>query len=326
MPGRTLPWASLDPEHRNAIFLYLGIGVVVVLALAIIGLGYYRDKIQPKHETVLIVGSRKFDVAFLERRVRADLRSGAASPSSSIEQVVIKSLQNIEVEEVTRASGKAADVTVTDDDIDGFIKNALGFPTGVPRDAFAAPYRQEVLRKGLPVNEYREIVAAAVLREMITKKLSDAVPAQGEQVDARLIQAANQAQALDAKQRLGSGENFTLVAATISVHNSKSAGGEIGWVPRGTLPPPVDAALFSLPLGDVSGVIEATDGFYIVQARERDMREIDPALKQVVGKRGLEDLAQQTRKDIGSTPSLTQDQVALIGRRLLGDIARQPRG
>ena len=131
--GRSLPWQGMDEDRRNALLLYALIGAVVVFVLALISYGYYRDRIAPRHETVLKVGSRKFDVAFLQRRVAADVKTGNTQ-ARNIEELVVGSLQSIELEEVSRQTAKDAGIAPSEDDVDAAIKQRLGVPADSSRN------------------------------------------------------------------------------------------------------------------------------------------------------------------------------------------------
>ena len=315
--GRTFPWEGLDQERRNALLLYGAIGVVLVIAAGLIAWGYYKDKVAPRHETVLVVGDRKFDVAFLERRVRANVRIGNLGANATIQNIVVSALQAIELEEELRQTAKLRGMTVTDADIDNEVRVRLGLPDGVARNVFAVGYRSEVLKTGLPVNEYREIIAAQIIQDRLTKEFEAAAPDQAEQVDAQIIKTKDEATIKDAKQRLDRGDKFNLTAASLSIDNSKDQGGELGWVTQAELTPKAGEALFSLPLGQVSDPIQDYDGWYIVLARDKQTRDVDAAQKQRIAAKTLDNTLQQTRVKVGSSNKITDQQILDIGTKAL---------
>ena len=102
--ARPAPRTKVDIEHRNALLLYAGIGAIIVFALAIIGYGYYQSKLKPLHETVLTVGTRKFDVAFLERRMKSQIKTGQISQSGTFRDLASGTLNTIQQEELLRQS------------------------------------------------------------------------------------------------------------------------------------------------------------------------------------------------------------------------------
>jgi parvulin-like peptidyl-prolyl isomerase len=308
----------MDQDRRNALLLYGLIGVVVAFAFAIIAYGYYQDRIAPNHETVLTVGDRKFSVAFLQRRVKADLNLGLVSEAATVQDVVIRALQNIELEEMTRRTAEAEGLVLTGADIDAYIKDELGLKEDAPRDVFAASYRQDVLRSGLLVNEYREMKEARLAQERLIDQYEAGVPVSAEQADTQLIRTNDEAAARTAKARIDAGEGFNVVAATVSIDASKSSGGELGWVTRDQVPDNIAQALFTLPIGQVSDLIQEDNGWYIVLARGREVRDIDDQQKGRIAAAMFGNKLDETRENVGSTSRLSEDQIARIGRNLLG--------
>ncbi len=301
LAGRAAPWTQIDPERRNAILLYGGISLVVLFALALVAYGYYEDRIAPKHETVLTVAGRQFDYAALERRVIADLKAGALAQSNSVQQAVLRTLDNMEREELLRRAGPAKGINVTDEDVDIQIHAQVGLQLNAPRDVFASLYRQELLKSGLTNSEYRENVKAHLIEQKLQAQALDAIPAEAEQVDLRLIVLSTPDAAKAAKDRLDKGESFPA--------------GQPGWVPRGALPSKVEDVLFSLPVGVNSEPIETPYGVYIVQARNKEVRPIDASGRNLVAKWTIEATIQETRDRVGSKISpISQDQIANIDK------------
>ncbi|MBP7342091.1 MAG: peptidylprolyl isomerase, partial [Syntrophaceae bacterium] len=84
---------------------------------------------------------------------------------------------------------------------------------------------------------------------------------------AALDPAAREAVRQQARQlyeRIAKGEPFDLLAARYSKGPEAAAGGDIGFVERGVIVPEVEKAAFSLPVGQVSDVIESELGFHII--------------------------------------------------------------
>jgi len=83
--------------------------------------------------------------------------------------------------------------------------------------------------------------------------------------------SAEQARALveQLHGRLTSGAAFADLARRHSEDSHAEAGGAMGWVAQGELLPELDAVLFSLPIGEVSGPIQTRLGFHLVTVEER---------------------------------------------------------
>jgi len=66
------------------------------------------------------------------------------------------------------------------------------------------------------------------------------------------------------RERILKGERFEMIAARYSRGPSADEGGDIGFVERGVMMPEVEKAAFSLPVGEVSDVIETEAGFLLL--------------------------------------------------------------
>lgn len=72
------------------------------------------------------------------------------------------------------------------------------------------------------------------------------------------------AEANQLRERILKGERFEVMAARYSKGPAAAEGGDIGFVERGVMVPAVEKAAFSLPVGEVSGVIDTEMGFQII--------------------------------------------------------------
>ena len=95
--------------------------------------------------------------------------------------------------------------------------------------------------------------------------------------------AAAKARAVAIRNRIAGGEKFAKVAAEASEDpGSAKSGGDLGFFARGAMEPGLEAAAFSLKLGEVSQPVRTPYGWHIVQTLERD------TLKAVSGKDSLD--------------------------------------
>ncbi|HTZ38950.1 MAG TPA: peptidylprolyl isomerase [Syntrophales bacterium] len=81
-------------------------------------------------------------------------------------------------------------------------------------------------------------------------------------------QAAQRAKAESILQRIRAGEYFEVLANENSPGQGRS-GGDIGYVEKGTMNPSIEEVAFNLKPGEVSGVIETPQGFYIIKALDK---------------------------------------------------------
>ncbi len=70
-------------------------------------------------------------------------------------------------------------------------------------------------------------------------------------------------------RRLFAGEPFDQISANHSQGPAANAGGDIGYIERGIILPEVESVAFSLPLNQISPVIESPIGFHIIQVIDR---------------------------------------------------------
>lgn len=77
------------------------------------------------------------------------------------------------------------------------------------------------------------------------------------------------AEAEAVQKRLMNGESFNQLSAAHSQGPEAAGGGDIGYIEKGVVLQEVDEAAFSLPLNRISGVIESSVGFHIIQVIDR---------------------------------------------------------
>ena len=70
------------------------------------------------------------------------------------------------------------------------------------------------------------------------------------------------------KARLQKGEDFSVVATQVSTGPEAVRGGDLGLVSRGTMPEPLDKALFNLPAGKISPVVKSAYGYHILKVAD----------------------------------------------------------
>lgn len=131
---------------------------------------------------------------------------------------------------------------------------------------------------GLTEAEYREFVRKGVLRTKVREALEAEVSRNAEQANARHILVETEEEAKDVLARLEAGEDFGALAEELSQDpGSAQNGGELGFVPQGRFVQPVEEAVFSLPVGQLSEPVESQFGWHIIEVLAREERELSPA-------------------------------------------------
>jgi len=118
----------------------------------------------------------------------------------------------------------------------------------------------------------RETLRLQLLAQALAEQALGPVPATAEQVHARHILVATEAEARDLRARLVGGADFAQLARTHSLDVTTAArGGDLGWFTRGQLlAPELEAAAFGLAPGGLSDVVHSALGYHIVQTLEHD--------------------------------------------------------
>ncbi|MBC7236733.1 MAG: peptidylprolyl isomerase [Chloroflexi bacterium] len=161
----------------------------------------------------------------------------------------------------------------------------------------ATRFNQWLASNGMTLDQLREqirndIITSAV-RDMITQSLERRVP----QVHVRHILLAEESAAQQALAKLKKGTDFAAVAREFSEDASTRAkGGDLGFIPRGVMPPEFDQVAFALRPRQTSDVIRTDSGLYIVQVLEVDpSREISAELWPVVQQNAFERWLEEQR-------------------------------
>jgi len=130
-------------------------------------------------------------------------------------------------------------------------------------DALQAWWQEHGFNEATFRQALKRNIAAAWMRDQIASQ----VPLETEQIHARQILLYNSEEAASVLSQLKNGADFT----TLAFQYDPTAGGDIGWFPRGyLLHPEVEEAAFNLLPDQFSDVIETYVGYHIIQVIERD--------------------------------------------------------
>jgi parvulin-like peptidyl-prolyl isomerase len=149
-------------------------------------------------------------------------------------------------------------ITISEADIDAEVARLRGED--------AAQFAQWLQASGLS----EETLRSRLRQEMVTRAVRDAVtadtPRTQPHIHVRHILLADEAAAQEALRRLDAGEAFEDVARALSEDAAtREAGGDLGYLPRGVMPPAFEATAFALLPGEVSGVVTSETGLHVIQ-------------------------------------------------------------
>ncbi|MCI0876182.1 MAG: peptidylprolyl isomerase [Chloroflexi bacterium] len=143
-------------------------------------------------------------------------------------------------------------------------------------DRFQAVVASNGVPAGYTADEFRRQLRLEILAARTIGAITDVLPEQVEHVSARHILVATREEADALLDELANGADFSTLAVIHSRDPStRPAGGELGWFPRGLLTmPEVEEAAFNLQPGEVSGPIESTLGFHVLEVLGREDRPL----------------------------------------------------
>jgi peptidyl-prolyl cis-trans isomerase D len=109
-------------------------------------------------------------------------------------------------------------------------------------------------------------------------------PGADGKVDDKQVDAA-QHRADDLLQQIKNGAKFEDIAKKYSEDpSSANVGGSLGWISRGQTSPEFEKVAFSMPKGQISGVVKSSDGFHIIRVddkQEAHMKSLDEVKAQI---------------------------------------------
>jgi foldase protein PrsA len=213
--------------------------------------------------------------AFL-RAQNVDLNS--AEGRERLKQARRETLDDLIEQVLIEQAANEQGVKVSDASLDAELQKAINEAGG--QAAFETWLKQNDLTR----EEFRRSLKINLLGAQLRDKVIAAAPTKGEQVHVRHILVQTRAQAQDLLAKLKAGGDFVRLAREHSLDiSTKDNGGDLGWVPRGLLPPEVEKAAFALNKGQLSDVTLSALGFHIVWVVERDVnRAISPDMQAVL--------------------------------------------
>jgi len=155
---------------------------------------------------------------------------------------------------------------------------------------------------GLTLDTLRQQVRTDVITAAIRDAVTSSVSRKVMQAHFRHILTSTEQAAQAALAQLKEGQNFIAVARQLSEdETTRQNGGDLGFLPKGVMPPAFEQAGFALKPGEISGVVRSEFGFHIIQLVEIDPeREVSDELWPTVQQRAFEDwlAAQRAQADI----------------------------
>lgn len=136
------------------------------------------------------------------------------------------------------------------------------------RDSFAA-------QAGLTEAQFHDIFVATVLRQKIYDAITGDMKPVQEQVWAQHILVETEAEANDVLKRLDDGEEWSKIAAEVSIDTSnKDSSGDLGWFARGAMVSEFEDAAFKAKVGETVGPVKTDFGYHIIRVLGHEDRPL----------------------------------------------------
>jgi len=172
-------------------------------------------------------------------------------------------------QELIRQAAAAMGVSISESQLESSLQEIIDESGGQDR------FDQSLQAMGNTYDDFRQMLLDQLLSEGVYGAVTASISSTAEQVHARHILVATRERAEEVLARLQAGEDFSYLAREYSEDiSSRETGGDVGFFPRGIMPPEVEEVAFTAQVGEVSGVIESQFGFHIIQVLEKEEREI----------------------------------------------------
>jgi len=233
---------------RRMIIIASTIFLVGIISYA--AYGYYADKIKGLNEKVITVNDASFNMRYYINML--DAQTKELEPNN-VYNYTYAVAQYIEDAELLRQGAKDLNITVTQEEIEGMIKEQ-----NFPKDQV----HQDIVETVLLSQKLLEYFDSQLPDEMLQAN-TQVMFVESEQVANKVIDQAEQ------------GGNFTELVREFSYDNrTKEYDGNLGWLPRELMSPTM-AETFNLTAGGISQPIcdnstNKSVGYWLIKVNEED--------------------------------------------------------
>lgn len=299
-------------ERNLTLIVWIFIPLTIALVLGLVGYWGYDTYVAAWTQPIVKIGNETignatagnvtkgnvtaYDMRYYVKMLRYYTLSQQGNLSSSSYPYEV--LGQMENDELVRRGAPGLGIQVSQDEVTAKINNDLisaagggGNSTGnitgnitLPETDLGKMYQRWLNYIRLSDSEYRYIVEATLLTSKIRDQITQSVPTEAKQVHAYAIKVDNEGNASLVQDRLKNGEDFATVAAELSTdETTKDRGGDLGWLPQGILLTELDAAAFSLPIGNISQTIHISNAYYILKITEiTESMPVDEQYRQIL--------------------------------------------
>ncbi|WP_434386130.1 peptidylprolyl isomerase [Melittangium boletus] len=255
----------------------------LLLALGLAGCAP-KDKQEPDAQVVATVNGEAISRADFEQELEREFiassnESGQPSPEE-VEPYKRALLDTLVARLVLLQEARAHNVTVTPDEVDrGVLRLSSDYPSGNFNDVLA---EGQLSMAQLKANEAARLTIEKLFATQVYPRVGvteeelradyaahEADYTTPERVRAAQIVVKGMDEARRVQAQLRSGKKFADLARKYSLSADARVGGDLGFFPRGQMPPAFDAVVFTLQPGQVSDVVETEYGYHLFRVLEK---------------------------------------------------------
>lgn len=199
-------------KRRQRIIFYGGVSIIAAVVLIVL-IGWFMGEYLPLHKTVLKVNDTEFDTSYYIDVLKI---AGSTQQAPNFQMLAVSVIQQITQNELIGQGAEKLGVTVSDEEVEQMLEN-LGTPVS---DGYVGIFRAQLLQNRLR-DEY----------------FGAQVPKSDKQVHVMAMLVESESQALEVRNGLLSGDNFTALAEEFAQnYYSKNVNkGDFGWHPEAIL-------------------------------------------------------------------------------------------
>jgi parvulin-like peptidyl-prolyl isomerase len=172
-------------------------------------------------------------------------------------------------QELIEQAAEEMGITISEEELEASIADI------VVQSGGEEEFNQSLQATGTTYDDFRQMLLDQLLSEAVYSAVTASIDSVAEQVHARHILLPTRERADEVLARLQAGEDFAYLAREYSEDiSSRETGGDMGFFPRGVMPPEVEDVAFALEVGEISEIVESQFGFHVLQVLEREEREI----------------------------------------------------
>jgi peptidyl-prolyl cis-trans isomerase C/foldase protein PrsA len=255
----------------------------VALAVGLAGCPQ-KNKEDPDANVVATVNGEVLARADFERELGRELAaSSTESPQHTPEEVEPYKralLDTLVLRMVLVQEARAHNVTVTPEEVDrGVLRLSSDYPAGNFNEVLA---QGQLSMAELKAREATRLTIEKLLASEVYTRVAlteeelrayyaahEADFAEPERVRAAQIVVKGMDDARRVQAQLQSGKKFSDLARKYSLSADAKVGGDLGFFPRGQMPPAFDQVVFNLGVGQVSDVVETEYGYHLFRVLEK---------------------------------------------------------